>query len=255
MDMLTIGELARRVGMRTSTLRYYEQEGLLKPAARTEAGYRLYTEEGEKTLRFIQQAQRLGFSLADIRQMLPGQDVSNERIVTIAENRLVDIERQLTELRVVRHEMELFLLDLRREIEEVGGDGVEPLLDRLIDRVCARPAGPSGARLTLQWLFDRTDCVLAHLDEETVLGALRGRHMHVWLDDGVYYILVVGHDEAVQAALSELARIEADCHAHPAPGLSRTDEGYLFTAHGENAFLFAQLFLALEEDDEAAISA
>lgn len=254
MDMLTIGELARRVGMRTSTLRYYEQEGLLKPAARTEAGYRLYTEEGEKTLRFIQRAQRLGFLLADIRQMLPGQDVSNERIVTIAEDRLVDIERQLTELRVVRHEMELFLLDLRREMEEAGGDGVEPLLDRLIDHVCARPAGPSGARLTLQWLFDRTDCVLAHLDEETVLGALRGRHMHVWLDDGVYHILVVGHDEAVQAALNELARIEADCHAHPAPGLSRTDEGYLFTAHGENAFLFAQLFLALEEDDGTAIS-
>ena len=39
--MLTIGELAKRAGLRTSALRYYEREGLLEPAERTEAGYRL----------------------------------------------------------------------------------------------------------------------------------------------------------------------------------------------------------------------
>jgi len=45
-DTLTIGELARRVGMRTSVLRYYEEQELLSPAGCSEAGYRLYTSEG-----------------------------------------------------------------------------------------------------------------------------------------------------------------------------------------------------------------
>ena len=39
---LTIGQLAKRVGLRTSALRYYEQQGLLSPSGRTTAGYRLY---------------------------------------------------------------------------------------------------------------------------------------------------------------------------------------------------------------------
>ena len=51
MSMLTIGELARRVGLRTSALRYYEKEGLLEPTERSEAGYRLYAPEAEETLR------------------------------------------------------------------------------------------------------------------------------------------------------------------------------------------------------------
>ncbi len=243
--MLTIGELAKRAGLRTSALRYYEREGLLEPAERTEAGYRLYAPEAEQTLRFIQRAQRLGFSLADIRALLPGRDVSPEQVVRVAEDRFVELERQLTELRVLRHELELFLLDLRRDV----ADQVDtPLFDRLIDRVCARPAGPEGARLTLQWLFDRTHCRLAQLDEETVLNALRGRHVHIWQEEEAYHILVVGREPDVEAALRELARIEAECHAHPAPRLEETDEGFLFTARGENAFLFAGLFLMLEED-------
>src|SRR5690606_23789083 len=189
--MLTIGELAKRAGLRTSALRYYEREGLLEPAERTEAGYRLYAPEAEQTLRFIQRAQRLGFSLADIRALLPGRDVSPEQVVRVAEDRFVELERQLTALRVMRHDLELFLLDLRRDV----ADQVDtPLFDRLIDRVCARPAGPEGARLTLQWLFDRTQCRLAQLDEETVLNALRGRHVHIWQEEEAYHILVVGRE-------------------------------------------------------------
>ena len=52
--MLTIGQLARRVGLRPSALRYYEAEGLLRPSDRTEAGYRLYAPESADTVRLIQ---------------------------------------------------------------------------------------------------------------------------------------------------------------------------------------------------------
>lgn len=246
--MLTIGELARRAGVRTSALRYYEKEGLLEPADRTEAGYRLYMPEDEQTLRFIQRAQRLGFSLADIRELLPGQGGGAARIVEIAEARLVELERQLTEQLVRRHEMALFVQDLRQEMDGAN-DSIEPLFDRLLDRVCARPTDRSTAHLTLQWLFDRTGCVLGSVNEETVLNALVGRHVHIWSEDDAYHILVVGHDPEVEAALQELARLEADCHAHPTPRLVTNDEGYLLTAEGSNAFLFAQLFLSFEGEN------
>ncbi len=68
--MLTIGKLAKLVGLRTSALRYYEAEGLLFPNGRSESGYRLYKPEAARRLYLIQRAQRLGFSLANIRTLL-----------------------------------------------------------------------------------------------------------------------------------------------------------------------------------------
>ena len=67
---LKIGELARRLGLNVRMLRYYEQIGLLRVPARTEAGYRLYTQADEQLLRFVLQAKRIGFSLEEIGEMV-----------------------------------------------------------------------------------------------------------------------------------------------------------------------------------------
>ncbi len=90
MRLLTIGQLAKRVGVRTSTLRYYEEQALLTPTSRSDAGYRLYDEQAEQNLLFIQRAQRLGFLLSDIRTLLKGrqsQGLSDEMLLQIAEDR------------------------------------------------------------------------------------------------------------------------------------------------------------------------
>lgn len=68
--MHTIGKLATEAGITTDTVRYYEKEGLLAPASKTSAGYRLYDEDAVRRLRFIKQAQQCGFSLAEIRELL-----------------------------------------------------------------------------------------------------------------------------------------------------------------------------------------
>ncbi len=68
--MLTIGKLALEADVTTDTVRYYEKEGLLTPASKTGAGYRLYNEDAMRRLRFIKQAQQCGFSLAEIRELL-----------------------------------------------------------------------------------------------------------------------------------------------------------------------------------------
>jgi DNA-binding transcriptional MerR regulator len=65
-----IGEIAKRAGLSVDTVRFYEKQHLLKPPPRTQAGYRLYGAEELRTLRFITRAQKLGFSLQEIRQLV-----------------------------------------------------------------------------------------------------------------------------------------------------------------------------------------
>jgi len=68
--MLTIGKLAALAAISTDTLRYYEREGLIEPADRTESGYRLYDKDSARRLHFIKQAQHCGFTLTEIRDLL-----------------------------------------------------------------------------------------------------------------------------------------------------------------------------------------
>src|SRR5690606_17303183 len=91
----------------------------LKPATRSPAGYRLYAPDAAETLLFIQRAQRLGFSLADIQFLLDRIErgaLLDETVVALAERRYLEIERQLTEFLVLRHEMGAFLSDLDARI-------------------------------------------------------------------------------------------------------------------------------------------
>ena len=111
-----IGEAARRAGVSGRMVRHYESLGLLAPVARTEAGYRLYAPEAADTVRLIQRAQRLGFSLAEIRALLAAWragDLDDAALLATAEARYLALERQITEWRVQQHELELFLQDLR----------------------------------------------------------------------------------------------------------------------------------------------
>lgn len=243
MALMTIGELAGRAGVRTSTLRYYEQEGLLTPAGRTKAGYRLYEPAAERTLRFIQRAQRLGFSLADIRAILQGGPAGDRTVVELAQDRFQTIESQLTELMVMRHELEHLLREFR---SGAATPDAESVIDRLLDRICANPPEAGPADSILAWLAERTECRLGTADLDALLDTLRGQHVHIWQDDGAYFILVVSHDPAVISALEQLTELEAGCQIHTAPQFVRHQEGTLLVAQGENAFILARLFLSLE---------
>jgi DNA-binding transcriptional MerR regulator len=254
---LTIGELARSVGMRTSALRYYEEQGLLTPQGRSPTGYRLYSPQDEKVLLFIQRAQRLGFSLADIHALLQARQVGRmdgDTVLSISSQRYLVIERELTRLMVLRHELGLLLADLPNGAGRGSGMDdmqVSSLFERLLERVCAGPAQPSSAEEMLDWLMDYTGCALTTMPGHALLERLRGQHMHLWMEDEHVSVLVISHDSEVGAALQELALLEAQCHAHPIPQIEQTEEGYLFSAKGENAFIFARLFLSLEGENGA----
>lgn len=65
-----IGEAARRSGVSAKMVRHYESLGLLPPVHRTDSGYRLYTDSEVHTLQFIKRARELGFSMAEIAELV-----------------------------------------------------------------------------------------------------------------------------------------------------------------------------------------
>lgn len=69
MSSYTIGQVAERTGFATSTLRFYEQHGLLEPAGRTDSGYRLYDDTSLARLGFIDRAKQLGCTLEEIANL------------------------------------------------------------------------------------------------------------------------------------------------------------------------------------------
>ncbi len=72
--MYTIGQLARRAHVKTDSVRFYERQRLLSPVRKTSSGYRLYAEDAVRRIAFVKHAQRCGFSLAEIRDLLEMRD-------------------------------------------------------------------------------------------------------------------------------------------------------------------------------------
>jgi len=102
---LTIGTVAKRVGVNIDTIRYYEREGLLPEPQRRASGYRSYGEAAIVQLRFIRRAKTLGFTLDEIRELLA---LSHDRQLGVkavkqrAKARLAAIEQRIAELQRVR---------------------------------------------------------------------------------------------------------------------------------------------------------
>lgn len=99
----TIGEIAERSGFTASSLRYYEGIGLVAPATRTPAGYRLYDDHVLDRLAFIARAKQLGCSLEEITDLVSIWDGENcgpvqRKFHELVTDRLADAQRQIAEL-------------------------------------------------------------------------------------------------------------------------------------------------------------
>ena len=104
MAALTIGQLARIVGVNVQTVRYYERLNLLAPSARRPSGYRLYSHQEERRLRFIKNAQTLGFTLREIAELLALRITSTARCGEVLEKaraKLLQVESKVDDLQAL----------------------------------------------------------------------------------------------------------------------------------------------------------
>lgn len=104
---MTIGEAARRAGVPTSTVRYYDRRGLLAPDGRS-SGHRRYTEGSLRRLVFIAMLQDAGLSLEDILGVLNANDVAEWK--AIGRRRLAELDAEIEKLQLAREYLKGALL-------------------------------------------------------------------------------------------------------------------------------------------------
>lgn len=105
---VSIGVAASKSGVKVSTIRFYEDIGLLAAPARTEGNRRLYNNKDLRRLSFIRHARELGFDMGDIRALLDLQghpDQPCEGADAIAEAKLVEVRRRIASLKALEAEL------------------------------------------------------------------------------------------------------------------------------------------------------
>ncbi len=109
METLTRGKLAKRSGVNIETLRYYEKRNLIDPPRRSEAGYRLYTPADILRIRFIKNAQKLGFTLKEIRELLKLRikiNTSCDSVLKKAEHKRAEIMVKIKDLQSMKRALD-----------------------------------------------------------------------------------------------------------------------------------------------------
>ena len=101
--LFQIGRIAELVGVAASALRFYEREGLIRPAARSRAGYRLYDSTSVEHIRFIRAGQAIGFALEDMKALLVlDEGTSCGKVQSMLKQRLSEVEEKLAGLQKVK---------------------------------------------------------------------------------------------------------------------------------------------------------
>ncbi|KLI99249.1 Cu(I)-responsive transcriptional regulator [Luteimonas sp. FCS-9] len=98
---MNIGDAARASGVSAKMIRYYEQTGLIPAAVRTAAGYRAYTQADIHRLHFVRRARDLGFSVAEIADLLGlWHDTARHSadVKHLAQDRIAELERRMRDL-------------------------------------------------------------------------------------------------------------------------------------------------------------
>lgn len=105
---MRIGQLARAAGTKAETIRYYEREGILPAADRTDSNYRDYSADHLATLSFVRRSRELGFSMAQVRELLALSDRDDkpcESIDKMVQQQIAEVERKIADLARLREEL------------------------------------------------------------------------------------------------------------------------------------------------------
>jgi MerR family transcriptional regulator, copper efflux regulator len=146
LDQLTIGQVARRVGMRAKTIRYYEEIGLLSRPARGANGYRRYTAADVNRIILLQGIRCLGVPLSAARPLLVGATDTRcaevqEDLLRLVHQRLQALDREIAELHRLRAEVEGY----QRTLDACPPDATEQTFSTCTDICCIALPPSDGA--------------------------------------------------------------------------------------------------------------
>lgn len=140
---MNIGEAASASGVSAKMIRHYEETGLIPKAGRTDAGYRVYGERDVHLLRFIRQARQLGFSMAQVSDLIGlwlDQSRSSRKVKQLAQTHIGELDQRIRELQTMKSTLE-------RLVHDCHGDNRPdcPILNALGagEDCCASQAAPA----------------------------------------------------------------------------------------------------------------
>ena len=150
-ELLSIGDVAERIGLSLRSIRYYEEVGLAIPSARTKGGHRLYSEDDVDRLLLIMKMKPLDFSLEEMGAVFRVIDVLRDQATPEADREVararLDMYGSLVEERLRWLQERLVIAhDFRRWIQaEVAGQRPDPAPSKVVTQT---PFGAAGATVT-----------------------------------------------------------------------------------------------------------
>jgi MerR family copper efflux transcriptional regulator len=134
-EAVHIGQAAKLAGISVDAIRFYQKLGLLINSPRTPGGYRLFSREQIRDLTFVRHAQELGFSLAEIKELLSLRQREHicPEVHSLLERKLTDVRSKITSLTHLEEELNGALRDCKRELRHKGVKHEEccPLINKL----------------------------------------------------------------------------------------------------------------------------
>lgn len=130
---LQIGEVARRAAVSIDTIRYYERRKLLPRSPRSEGGFRLFSSETVRLVRFIKEAQEMGLSLGEIKELMTnGGAPQCKRVRDLLRAKIADLDERMTKLRRFKRTLSQQLASCESELRARGPAATCPLVTNLL---------------------------------------------------------------------------------------------------------------------------
>ncbi len=140
-SLLQIGDVANETGLSVDTIRFYERERLLPTAARSSGGFRLFSKSDVQDLAFIRNAQELGFSLGEIRDLVSLKNTRHpdcRRVGKMLEHKISTVHAKIAALRKLERELQRTMIHCQANLRKAA-DGIVEDCPVLCD--ISRPKG------------------------------------------------------------------------------------------------------------------
>jgi MerR family copper efflux transcriptional regulator len=192
-----IAEVAQRSGFSAATLRYYEDLGLLTPASRNDAGYRLYDETSLERLRFIARAKQLGCSLDEIADLATAWD--GGRCATVQERLRATVDAKIADAHTQIAELTTLAADLQRAAAGLSAQPVDGPCDDTCG--CTTDTGPASVATSVPLISKAA--ATSDVDEVPIACTLGAGEMSTRLDE--WNALLVDKQELLQGVTARHA--------------------------------------------------